>query len=65
MTGTASGVMGADYAKYIRSEPVLNLVVEQGQEIGRNGRVEVAVMNGSEVAITGTAVYVAEFEVQI
>jgi PhzF family phenazine biosynthesis protein len=65
VTGTASGVMGAYYAQYIRPEPLLNLIVEQGQEIGRNGRVEVRVTNGSDVEITGTAVYVREFEVQI
>lgn len=65
VTGTASGVMGAYYAQHIRFEPVLNLVIEQGQEIGRNGRVEVTVTNGAEVAITGTAVYVGEFEVEI
>ena len=65
VTGTASGVMGAYFAQHIRSEPVLKLVVEQGQEIGRDGRVEVTVTNGTEVEITGTAVYVGEFEVQI
>ncbi|MBD3922520.1 PhzF family phenazine biosynthesis isomerase [Paenibacillus sp. PR3] len=65
VTGTASGVMGAYFAQHIRSEPTLNLVVEQGQEIGRDGRVEVTVMNGSEVTITGTAVYVGEFAVEI
>src|SRR6185437_15009028 len=45
VTGTASGVMGAYYAKYINqgSEPFLYLVVEQGQEIGRDGRIGVTV----------------------
>ncbi|GMK40174.1 hypothetical protein PCCS19_32290 [Paenibacillus sp. CCS19] len=58
-------MMGAYYAQHIQSSSLLNLVVEQGQEIGRDGRVEVAVTNGTEVEITGTAVYVGEFEVQI
>lgn len=65
VTGTASGVMGAYYARYLSSETLLNLIVEQGQEIGRNGRVGVTVSDGSEVAVTGNAVYVGEFEVQM
>ena len=46
VTGTASGVMGAYFAKYITRdfEESLNLVVEQGQEIGKNGRVMVRVL---------------------
>lgn len=45
VTGTASGVMGAYYAKYIKNsfiEP-LNLIVEQGHEIEKDGRVVVHV----------------------
>lgn len=64
ITGTASGVMGAYYATYIMpGSSRYQLVVEQGQEIGRDGRVEVIVDRndgGLEVAIRGTAVYVGE-----
>lgn len=68
VTGTASGVMGAYYAKYIKpdlTEP-LNLIVEQGHEIEKDGRVEVRVSKNNEsfdVQITGNAVYVKEFQV--
>ncbi|MCC3376295.1 PhzF family phenazine biosynthesis protein [Cohnella sp. REN36] len=67
VTGTASGVMGAYYARYIDPTPdaARNLLIEQGQEIGRDGRVRVTVANGDIVEITGTAVYVQQFEVSI
>lgn len=70
VTGTASGVMGVYYANYIDKEKKdrLNLIVEQGQELGRNGRVLVQVdhNNGEyEVYITGNAVYVNEFTIQL
>lgn len=70
VTGTASGVMGAYYDAYIRpGGPLpLQLVVEQGQEIGRDGRVNVEI--GEEgvsrsVRITGTAVFVKEWTLSI
>jgi PhzF family phenazine biosynthesis protein len=68
VTGTASGVMGAFYAKYIKNnfkEP-LNLIVEQGHEIEKDGRVVVQVSKNSEsfdVQITGNAVFVKDFQV--
>lgn len=68
VTGTASGVMGAFYAKYIINnftEP-LNLIIEQGHEIGKDGRVVVQVSKNNEsfdVQIIGNAVYVKSFEV--
>lgn len=67
VTGTASGVMGAYYARYIDSATSsLNLIIEQGQEIGRDGRVSVSVSDGGKVIeVTGNAVYVNEFEVYI
>lgn len=65
VTGTASGVMGAYYSKYIKSDTSLNLIIEQGQEIGRDGRVHVRVTNGEEIEVTGNAVYVNEFEISI
>lgn len=69
VTGTASGVMGAYFAKYIKNnnfkEPI-NLIVEQGQEIQKDGRVMVRISKNSEfyeVEITGNAVRVKDFEV--
>lgn len=68
VTGTASGVMGAYYAKYITGnfENSLNLIVEQGQEIDKDGQVMVRVAKNEDhydIEITGNAVYVNEFDV--
>ncbi|MFY4776497.1 PhzF family phenazine biosynthesis isomerase [Metabacillus sp. RGM 3146] len=69
VTGTASGVMGAFFAKYIKNnnfEESLNLIVEQGHEIEKDGRVMVHISKNSEsydVEITGNAVYVKDFDV--
>lgn len=65
VTGTASGVMGAYYSKYIRPDQEhLELLIEQGQEIGRNGSVRVTVnTKRQEVAITGTAVFAGELTI--
>jgi PhzF family phenazine biosynthesis protein len=41
VTGTASGVLGAYYREHIAAEAPSPLLVEQGQEIGRDGRVHV------------------------
>lgn len=67
ITGTASGVMGAYYLTYIK--PELNdveLVIEQGQEVNRDGRVVVKAMkrnpNEMDIYISGTAVYVGEID---
>lgn len=67
VTGTASGVMGAYYARYIDNRtPSFDLLIDQGHEIGRDGKVRVSVTdNGNVVEITGTAVYVNEFDVFI
>jgi PhzF family phenazine biosynthesis protein len=70
VTGTASGVMGAYYARYIRTpdEWPLSLVVEQGHEIGREGNVRVEVNNAHDrldVTIAGTGVYVRESRVHV
>jgi PhzF family phenazine biosynthesis protein len=66
ITGTASGVMGAYYERYINKESgSLNLMIEQGQEIGRDGRVQVNVTNGNVIEVSGNAVYVNEFDVLI
>ncbi|MFC4322960.1 PhzF family phenazine biosynthesis protein [Litchfieldia salsa] len=70
VTGTASGVMGAYYAKYINNhfKDPLTLIVEQGQEIEKDGRVLVAVSKSGEtfdIEITGHAVYVKEFDIML
>ncbi|MES5927678.1 PhzF family phenazine biosynthesis isomerase [Bacillus cereus group sp. MG9] len=71
-TGTASGVMGAYYATYLEKDfdHELELIVEQGQEINKDGRVTVYVTKDVEneklqIDIAGTAVYVKEFEISI
>lgn len=70
VTGTASGAMGAYFAHYVLksfSEPRI-VVVEQGQEIGKDGRVYVDVSKSSEnyaVTISGEAVFVKDFDVLI
>lgn len=60
-------MMGAYYLTYIK--PELNdveLVIEQGQEVNRDGRVVVKAMkrnpNKMEIYISGTAVYVGEID---
>lgn len=71
VTGTASGVMGAYFASYIKKDlfdGTMNLVVEQGQEIGKDGRVMVHISKSDEiyeVGISGNAVYVTKFDVLI
>ncbi|MEC0133601.1 MULTISPECIES: PhzF family phenazine biosynthesis isomerase [Paenibacillus] len=67
VTGTASGVMGAYYLKYI--DPHMDSIqfdVEQGQEIGRDGKVNVEVYrldsDRMDVFISGTAVFVGEVD---
>lgn len=61
VTGTASGVMGAYYAKYIKDTQ--SIVVEQGAEMGRDGKVMVHIDKKETtyaIQITGTAVFVDE-----
>ncbi|MCH5436216.1 PhzF family phenazine biosynthesis isomerase [Bacillus paranthracis] len=72
VTGTASVVMGAYYATYVEKDfdHEMELIVEQGQEIHKDGRVTVYVTKDVEneklqIDIAGTAVYVKEFEVLI
>lgn len=59
VTGTASGVMGAWWLTRMTTDHEVNLVVEQGAEVGRDGLVEVQATRFAErieVSITGTAV---------
>lgn len=69
VTGTASGVMGAYWLTYIEPDaPFIELTVEQGLEIGKNGKVDVHASRKEaiiEVAISGTAIYVETLEVRI
>lgn len=66
VTGTASGVMGAYMAKYSPSFYAGKngiAVIEQGFNVGRDGRVTVEVMTNTDpylVKITGSAVCVGE-----
>ena len=62
-TGTASGVMGAYYLKYIIKGKSVNLKIEQGQEIGKDAiiGVNVRLLKGKYlVEIEGSATFVKE-----
>lgn len=65
VTGTAAGVLGAYYQTFLQShQEEVRLIVEQGQEMNREGRVYVYVRKEQghlHVEISGTAVYVKEF----
>lgn len=68
VTGTASGVMGAYYLNYIDTHlDSIQFNVEQGHEIGRDGKVSVDVYRNEsgemDVFISGTAVFVKEFDI--
>lgn len=65
VTGTASGVMGAYYMKHIlkNKHQKIEINIEQGHEIGREGLVEVIVEHKEvteHVRISGTAVFEKE-----
>jgi predicted PhzF superfamily epimerase YddE/YHI9 len=65
VTGTASGVLGAYYQEFVAKERCVSqpLVVEQGYEVGREGRVRVWVdrdKDGYLVRIGGSAVFAGE-----
>jgi PhzF family phenazine biosynthesis protein len=67
VTGTASGVMGAYYLTYLNKDiPQVDFIVEQGQEIDKDGRVMVSVVRiegGMDVFISGTGVFVKEMDI--
>lgn len=70
ITGTASGVMGAYFKTFVKKDMALpaTLIVEQGHEIHKDGRVYVHVREEQEqldISISGTAVYVKNIEVDI
>lgn len=63
VTGTASGVMGAYYIKYIKNVDNARLRIEQGHEIGRDGLVKVSVAirdSKIDVKISGTSIFIKE-----
>nr|WP_067837042.1 PhzF family phenazine biosynthesis protein [Amphibacillus sediminis] len=71
VTGTASGVMGAYYAKFIVDqtvEPCYQLTIEQGQEIGKDGEVRVCVtgdLNQLQVSILGQAIHNKDLKIDL
>ncbi|SCU13849.1 phenazine biosynthesis, PhzF family protein [Staphylococcus xylosus] len=72
VTGTASGVMGAYYIKYIEQRQRITnpftLLIEQGQEIEKDGKVNVEVIShtdGYDIKISGNAVYVKTFHIAL
>ncbi len=71
ITGTASGVMGAYYKKYVNKDISLptTVIVEQGHEMNKDGRVYVHLKEDEEkqlnISISGTAVFVKDIEVEI
>ncbi|MCP3763843.1 PhzF family phenazine biosynthesis isomerase [Domibacillus sp. A3M-37] len=69
VTGTGSGVMGAYYATYVEPGKKENysVIVEQGQEMGKDGRVLVQIQNelDLQIAISGTAVFVQLLTIEV
>jgi PhzF family phenazine biosynthesis protein len=67
VTGTASGVMGAYYITYIKPANQVEILIEQGNEIGRKGivRVYAAKRNSLiDVSISGKAVYMQDILIE-
>ena len=68
VTGTASGVMGAYYLCYVKKAEEIDILIEQGNEIQKEGTVRVvAKKEGGEIAVKifGRAVYHETFYVEI
>lgn len=69
ITGTASGVMGAYMATHAprwMEERNYSIVVEQGKDVGRDGRVHVSVINRQspfQVTVSGSACFVRDMRV--
>lgn len=66
VTGTASGVMGAYYMSYVKSSERVEVLVEQGNEIGRKGMVRVYGEKNHEaihIHISGKAVFISDMRV--
>jgi PhzF family phenazine biosynthesis protein len=68
VTGTASGVLGAYHLDFIEADTPAPLLVEQGQEVGRDGRVQVWAERrdgGCHVRVGGTACFVRELAIEV
>ena len=71
ITGTASGVMGAFMATHAvkwMADRGYSVVVEQRREVGRDGRVYVAVINRRapfQVRIAGSACFVKDMRIAV
>ncbi|TXK84451.1 PhzF family phenazine biosynthesis protein [Paenibacillus sp. N3.4] len=58
--------MRGDACANHKSDVLFNLLIEQGQEVGRDGRIRVQVTNKGEIVeVTGNAVFVREFEIAL
>lgn len=67
VTGTASGVMGAYYMSYIEPSDQTEILIEQGNEIGRKGIVRVYAEKKNSlinVNISGKAVYMRDISIE-
>lgn len=67
VTGTASGVMGAYYITYINPADQAEILIEQGNEIGKKGIVRVYSRKENDlikVHISGKAVYIEDITVE-
>lgn len=68
VTGTASGVMSAYWLKFAGCSDSADLLIEQGTEIQRSGKVHAAAQSDGDaihVRISGQAVYGCRFTVEI
>lgn len=68
VTGTASGVLGAYYVELIEAAGPSPLLIEQGQEIGRDGRVRVWVDRRDRRChprVGGTGCFVRELAIEV
>ena len=67
VTGTASGVMGAYYMSYIEPSDKTEILIEQGNEIGRKGIVRVYAEKKNSlinVNISGKVVYMGDISIE-
>lgn len=67
VTGTASGVMAA-YMRQYGGSGAEWLTIEQGQEIGKDGKVEIRITEEDgemNIQMTGTAVYAESINLQL
>ena len=68
VTGTASGVLGAYFREHVAPAAPSPLLIEQGQEVGRDGRVQVWVERRDGawgVRVGGTGCVVREMAIEV